>query len=327
MQTGAPAHLSTILSLAAAERPMWDAISAGIPAWHPRNEDPPAPDAAAAATDQAAAGADADQAAASATQAAGDELALPFSLDEIGEDFTLQGPAARDWITARQAQMQGALTKRTQQLAQQTEQLGEWGSLVARLEDEETKREALIELLDKFDLDLPDEWGAAPAASTETPAAAAAAGETELDPATQALADRVAELEAERTASAEAEAAETAERAHNAHIVASLDAFAVQQLGEGKQAEDLTQQQRDDLLTRAMALPRRADGFLDFDQAIANHLDYRQHVAAEERARYLASKDTPGVTPGSAAHGTQAVDLSDKKTRLERAAAVAGRHY
>lgn len=313
VSTGAPTtSISELLDAEQAEQSTW---STAIPFWHPRNEG--ADEDAETETDVA------DQAAGQTTEeeqtdATGDDL--PFRIEDIDDDFVLTGPDARKWAVARQAEMQAAMTRRTQEATALAEQLGERKELLDRLDSDDptVSRQALGEFLAKHNLVLPDEDEGGEE-EVEEP-------EGDLDPRVVALQEEVESLKAERTAEADAEASARQQNAFATHIVSSLDKHA-KDLGL-QAADDLPEEDREAIVTRALSMQRRPDGLLDMDAAIAKELDYQQKLEARNRQRYLESKDVPGVrTGGSGASGQKTVDLTDRSTRLERAAAVAGRHY
>lgn len=249
-------------------------------------------------------------------------LELPFTLEEIGDDFRLEGPQARQFLTARQAQMQGVLTKKTQELAQLQEKLGQRVELFDRLDNEDTKRDALNELLEPFGYRIPE----------DAPADAANAESTELpeepgdeDPQIAELREQLAALQ-ERNATQDQQ---DAQERFDTHVVESLDKLATT-LGYTK-AEDVPEAARNAVLARAMALPRLTgdqDGLMNFDQAIADEIAYREQLEKAHREAFLESKKVPGLVTANAGVPAQpAVDLSDPATRRQHALAIAGRRF
>lgn len=256
-----------------------------------------------------------DQAAGSqpADQAGTDDspkLELPFKLEEIDENRTLTGAEAREFLRVREAQMQAAFTRSTQEVAELRKGLASRAELLEKLEsdDPQVSREALSQLLDRFDLELPDDDD-----------------DEGVELSEPTVEERVQAVLAERDA-AEAQRSEAERRRQefDAHVVSNMTAFAKE---EGVETiEDLPTHVREELLARAVAAPRLDNGLLDFDKAKAGLLANREAIAAAEKQRYLATKDAPHVGAVTGPSGDKVVDLTDRSTRLARAAAVAGRH-
>lgn len=256
----------------------------------------------------------ADQQTQPGSQQAQDQgLELPFRLEDVTDEFNLTGPAAREWLMARQAQFQAGYTRATQTLAQQRAELQGYADWAARLNADDTRTAALKELLNAYGYDLPD------------------ADDDDLfdddddDQQTQ-LERRLAAIEAEREAERAEQAEFEATEAFQAQVVADAEHFATQ-YGFGS-VENVPEYVRDDVLARAVVLPRLADGRLDFASAVAGHLAQREAIMAEaqQRAGYLQSKTatSPGVVDGTA--GAPITDKSGKEARIQAALAVAGRH-
>ena len=311
VSTGAPfTHLTELLQAEQAEQQTW---ATEIPSWHPRNEGEEETEETTEVEGTE------DQAAGQTTEGQQTDTDLPFRIEDIDDEFVLTGPDARKWAIARQAEMQAAMTRRTQEAAALAEQLGERKELLDRLDSDDptVSRQALGEFLAKHNLVLPDEDDGEE--EVEEP-------EGDLDPRIVALQEEVAELRAERTAESDAEASAKQQEAFAGHIVSSLDKHA-KDLGL-ENAEAIPEEDREAIVTRALAMPRRPDGLLDMDTAIAKELDYQQAIEKRAKERYLESKDVPGVrTGGGASSASKTVDLTDRSTRLSRAEAVAGRHY
>ena len=250
----------------------------------------------------------------------GPSLELPFKLEEIDDDFTLTGEQARQWIQARQAQMQAGLTQATQSIAAERAQIAEYLDVIDRLNSEETRREALGEILEGFGYALPDEEPAEPGDELD---------ESTMTPTERALKARLDARDAAEQAAAEEQrnrAAQDEQRAaFQADVVQNMDAFAKEHGFEDHTA--VPDEVKQDIVTRAVALPRLANGMLDFATAIANHLTYAESIREAERAAYLKSKEAPdpGIVDGPS--GDSVTDLSSREKRLERANAVAGAHY
>jgi hypothetical protein len=245
------------------------------------------------------------------------EFELPFRLEDVNDEFSLEGQQAREWLTARQAQMQSAFTRKMQELGDQRKGVESLAEIQARLESEATRTQALNELLEPYGFALPDD--------DEEPDDDIPGLDLD-DPVAAELAELRAfkeSLEAERQQQSEQQAQQQADETFQRHVVSEMSRVA----GElGQKVEDMPEHIKRDVVTRALALPKRPDGLPDFDAALASHLEFMQEVTKLDREAYLASKQVPTV-PGGGGSGVPVRDLTSQQDRLAAANAVAGRHF
>lgn len=304
-ENAANAEILNRLSAELNARP-WDEVRAGIPHWHPRmDEDPGTPTAEADAAPPDTGDQQQDQA-----------PELPFKLDDITDDFTLTGEEARKWLLGRQAQLQAPVTRRQQELAQQAEQYAVYAELEQKLNDPSTSLEAVMAFAKRAGIDLEVD------------------GEDEEDDAeeyTDPLEKEVAELRAwreqqeqEARTAAETAARTEAERQFDDHAVSEMTRIAA---AMGTTLDELPDEDRDDIVARALVAPTLANGLPDFDAGLAQHLAYKEYVAKLEAEKYTASK-TGGMNPGvNGGSGSSVVDLRDTNQRLAAAMTAADKHY
>lgn len=313
MDTEAPTRNELIdLSVALNARP-WDDVRAGIPAWHPRNDGDGQGDGSAEET---------------STETQIPKVDLPFSYDDIGDDFQLTGAQAREWLAAREAQMNSGLQRKFQDLSAAQKAVEPYQDLVTALssDDDATKDAAIIELAKRHGFDFEE--------GEEEEAAEAVANAT-ADPALTARIDAIERTQQQREADEKAEQERTA---WQQHVVASMQDVVTKLKGKDATIDDLPEAVRIDIVQRAIANPRAADGLPDFETALAQHLQLKEFfsgggatptgetTAAQDAAAYRQSKEapTPGVTGTS---GVTTVTRGSQADRMKRADAAASKHY
>jgi hypothetical protein len=240
---------------------------------------------------------------------------LPFSLDDVDENFTLTGDDAKAWLRSRQAQLQAPLTRRQQELAVEREQLAALAELDRRLAADDTKIEALQELAERagIQIDFDDDDDEEPEDQFADP----------LEAEVAAL--RAWKEEQEATAQNARQTAEQseAEARFNQNAITQMERIAG---SLGTTLDDMAAEDKADIVQRALVAPKLPDGMPDFDAGLTAHLAYREHISALERQKYAASKDVmnPGISGGS---GQRVTNLRDTNARIAAATAAADKHY
>lgn len=238
--------------------------------------------------------------------------ALPFTLEEITDDFTLSGPEARSWLAARQAQMQGGFTKAVQTAKEKQKSAEKFLELQDRLSDESTRAAAAQDLLAEFGIEV--EWDE----SEGTPAP----DEAELTDAAREL----AELKEQVKPLLEDREKRTEDERRQAFYDVTYKALDAVAEAEGfKDRTDMPEFMHDGILARAMALPRGEDGFLDVDEGARLWMIERDAILATRREKSRKARDVP--TPDLNANSADpAPEIGNQASRLARANAIAARH-
>lgn len=239
---------------------------------------------------------------------------LPFSLEDVNDEFTLTGDQARQWLTTRQAQLQAPLTRRSQELAVEREQVAALAELQARLDADDTKTSALQELALRagIELDFGDEEPP-PEQVYEDP----------LEAEVAELRKWRAEQDGKAVEAEQATHRQSAELRFNEHAVSEMQRLAE---GLGQSLDEMPAHVKQDIVARALTAPKRPDGLPDFDAGFAAHLEYVELVAAASREKYATSKSNPnpGISGGS---GVAVTDLRNTQSRIAAALTAADRHY
>jgi hypothetical protein len=183
-----------------------------------------------------------------------------------------------------------------------------------RLNDPATQREALNELLDRFDLELPDDDDDDDLDDEDVDATAT--DQQEVSPEMQYLLERERAREAAEQQQAQQQAVETARQ----HVQNQLSEYAK---SIGHEDGKLPDADRQNVLARALALPANADGLPNIEQAIKDHDAYVKAVLSQFVEKKSSAPPAPNLQ-GNA--GTQKPNLADEKERLAAANAVAARH-
>lgn len=244
--------------------------------------------------------------------------ALPFSYDDVPE--TLTRADATTWLRAREAQMTSGFTKAVNEaleIRRQAESALTWQQ---RLENEESRREAIDELLEPYGIEL--EW---PDAAIE--GAEPVVDDTGYyDETDQQVFDRLEAVE--QAVESQADAQE--EAAWISHVTEGLNAFArregIQAAEAGQDpAEAIPKPIRDTILHHAMQLPRTSEGQLDIQAAVGVYDEAVDLISRGQVRRYIGSKDTPAINLGGGAADPYQ-DLSTQEGRLRAANLIAQRY-
>lgn len=237
---------------------------------------------------------------------------LPFKLEDVEDE------AQRNWLRARQAQMQAGYTKAIEAQREREQELQAQVDVLNAIEDEGTRREALKEFNAKYGVEL--EWDDTPdPVEPGTPATVLSAD----DPVVQRIAQLEAEAE-ERRANDVAQTAEQHRKTRLADIDAHLAKFAKED-GFGDKGQDVPEHHRDAIIEIALARPALENGLLNMDEALTIHRARIASLLSGDREKYLGSKDTPHIAIGGGAADPQ-YDLSKTEDRLKKANLIAQRH-
>lgn len=241
--------------------------------------------------------------------------ALPFSIEDTPE--TLSRADAIVWLRAREAQMNAGVTKVVNEAIDRRKEAETALSLQERLENEESRRQAIEDLLAPYDIEL--EWPDA-----EVEGAEPVVDDTLLDTDPE-LVERLGRVEEY----VETQAETRAESEWIEHVTSGLEAFArrekITPLEGLSLAESIPRPVRDTILNHAMQLPRTESGQLDIAAAVGEYDQTAEHIAKAARAGYIGSKDTPTITLGGATADPHQ-DLSTQEARLRAANLIAQRH-
>lgn len=226
------------------------------------------------------------------------DLEAPFRLDDVDESY-------RADVERYAKQLQGAYTRKTQDLAEQRRELEELQQLREKLysDDTEQREKALQGLLDElgYELDQDD-------ATTDEPS------DGYIDP--------VDELRQRLDAREEAEAAARAEAEQLAAVEAQVNAATAALTAYEQDNGELSETAKTAIVTYAGSLPRTNDGLPDMESAIKLWESDR----AEAVETYLNSKRNVESAPDlNGSTGTEQVNLSDRATRMRMAEAAAER--
>lgn len=226
------------------------------------------------------------------------ELDAPFRLDDVDESY-------RSDVERYAKQLQGAYTRKTQELADQRRELEGLQQLREKLysEDTDQREQALQGLLDElgYELDKDDD-------TTDQP--------------TDGYIDPVDELRQRLDAREQAEAEARAEAEQLAAIEAQVSAATAAITAYETDNGDLSETAKTAIVTYAGSLPRTDDGLPDMESAIKLWESDR----AEAVENYLNSKRNVESAPDlNGSTGTEQVNLSDRATRLRMAEAAAER--
>lgn len=244
--------------------------------------------------------------------------ALPFSYDDVPETLTRED--ATTWLRAREAQMTSGFTKAVNEaldIRRQAESALTWQQ---RLENEESRREAIDELLEPYGIEL--EWPDAAIEGAE-PVVDDTSYYDDTDEQVFSRLDRV-----EQAIEVEADARE--EAAWINHVTQGLNAFAqregIQPAEPGQDpAEAIPKPIRDTILHHAMQLPRTPEGQLDIDAAVGAYDQTVEVISRGHVQRYIGSKDTPAISLGGGSADPY-IDKSTQEGRLKAANLIAQRY-
>jgi len=263
--------------------------------------------AAPAATDDGGA----DQAGGPDTQNEDQGFEAPFALDDVAEEY-------RGDVERYVKQTQGAFTRKTMELAEERRRVASMADLESRLGNEESRQEALQELLGRYDLELQidgdeGEAGYDDGSGTDDQL-------EELPPWARQLIERDrardAEHQRERTERGQAEVESRIET----HVKGELDGYRTKAYAD----KPLPPEVHDALLGFGMVLPAQPDGLPNMSAAVA----MLESIEAAAVQRFVDGRRNtpppPATRTGSS--GTERPDLMNDKERLKRANAVAARH-
>lgn len=271
----------------------------------------------------------APEAPAAAPAEAGDQgFDAPFNINDVPAEY-------REHVERYQKQLQGAFTQKTQELSTERSQLGEWVERLQILngDDREAKIALYNELLDPLGFELPsgeadeefDDGTQPPAGDAELVGEAPEGSQLppELTEALEFLMGR----ELQRAAQERTQQEDTARENLTTHVEGALEKFGQ---GRGYEAGEDGKPQipghvRDAILSRAIALPKGADGMPDMTSAIAAYEAWEAAAVQE----YVNRKGgaTPAVPDASGVTGqTQQFDLSTDEGRRQKALSIVGRH-
>jgi hypothetical protein len=248
--------------------------------------------------------------------------ALPFSLDDIPETLTRE--EARDWLLARQGQMQSGITKVVQESREAQRRAEQALTLQERLANDATRADALKELAGQYGVELDFEDDGVPADFADD--GIEELGEDEILGAPPEVVERLERVESRF---AEQDQREFEQR-FTQHSVSALEGFAQREgikAEQGKSlAESIPAPVRDAIIGHAVQLPRLEGGLLDMDGAIAAYDQVAEVIASGTRASYRASKDTPEIQLGGADAVEARVTPKTQAERLALAQKIAQRH-
>jgi hypothetical protein len=233
----------------------------------------------------------------------------PFSLDAVPEEL-------REHVGRLAKQLQADYTRKTMSLADQRKALQAQIDLEERLANEDTRNEALQELLGRYDLELDlgdeDEDGEEEGEGFDP--------EALLDD--EDLPEEVKyllEQEKRREEQAEQEAQQKALDGLRTHVSTALEGF---REANYPAQDSLPAIVNDTLLGLGMYLPAREDGLPDMEAA-ATMLEAVEAAAVQ---RFIDSKkDAPLPATRTGSSGTDKPDLSSDQARLAIANKVAER--
>lgn len=233
----------------------------------------------------------------------------PFNINEVDEAY-------REHVERYNRQLQGAYTRKTQELAQQRSSLADTIALHEALANDDTRDEAIRNLLSQHGWEVGDD-------DPDPDPAPAHAADPAGDPAPPSADDdvraRLAAIEADRQA--EREAAEQRARDEYASAVADAVNEGIEAYRTAEKLEKVSEETRTAIVAIARSLQPLDGGMPDMESAIAIH----QANLAADRQRYIASKDVP--TPElSGVAGKAAFNPRNDAERLAKANAVAARH-
>ncbi len=228
-----------------------------------------------------------------------------FKLEDVPEEL-------REHVGRYVKQVQGDFTRKTQTLAQQRKEVEAEQAeaetalaLYRNLESEDTRDDAIRELVEGYGYSYAAAEAAADAAGDEEPQAEGQMHDPRLD---QFLAEHEADREAQAAAD-ELAGQEAHREAVMDHVDESLDLFA-----ESEGVDELKPAQRRQIIALAAGMDRDQDGLPDMAGAIT---EYEALRAADVEA-YLASKRS-AVPDVSGSSGTPTFDPRDEKQRLAAA--------
>lgn len=254
----------------------------------------------------------ADQAGGPDTQNGDQGFEAPFALDDVAEEY-------RGDVERYVKQTQGAFTRKTMELAEERRRVASMADLESRLGSEETRQEALQELLGRYDLELQID-GDEGEAGYETGEPGSDEQLEELPPWARQLIERDRERDAERQREQTERGRADTESRIETHVNGELDGYRQKAYAE---SETLPPEVHDALLGFGMVLPAQADGLPNMTAAV----ELLESIEAAAVQRFVNSKRTatlPATRTGSS--GTERPDLSNDQERLKRANAVAARH-
>ena len=243
-----------------------------------------------------------------ATPAVEDELGTPFKLSEVPEEY-------REDVERYVKQTHGAFTRKTQELAEFRREAESALEFQRRLESDETRDEALREVLAQYGYEIDEE-----ASTEEVEAAVEAVTDHQAPHSDPDVLARLQALEAQRAQ----EEAERAAEARSEYVSEVEDRIAegVSGLAKSLGQDELSREQTDTLLAIVRQLPPIEGRWPDVEGAVARYEALR---AAEIQAYVNSKRVTPVHTEGSSP-GAPKADLSNDKARLAAANAIAGRH-
>jgi hypothetical protein len=248
-----------------------------------------------------------------------DPPALPFAIDDAPESLSRADAVA--WLRAREAQMQSGFQKSVNAALEARKRAESALSLQDRLASEESRRQAITELLQPYGLE--PEWDDDDDEDVDDDDLPLI-DDTDLEAGTDPeLLDRLERVEQrfERDDNA------AVESRWKAHVTSALSEFAAREKIEGG-AEAIPKPVRDTILGHALQAPRidvNGEPQLDVAAGVAAYDETVGLIAQRTRAGYLGSKDTPEIALGGGSADPHQ-DLSTRDARLKAANLIAQRH-
>jgi hypothetical protein len=301
-------HLALATELAAIVRPSWDhhrAVNArearflnetpegGTPAETPAPETSPETQAPAPEASTDAPGID-----------------TPFRLEEVPEEYR---PHVERYINATRP----AVTRAFQSAAEQRQAAQEALELAERLESPDTAYDALVSVLGRYGLELPEEaWEQALNGDEYEPGEEPGA---ELPEEVKYLIER----ERQREAAEEAESQDAARQAIRTTVNEHLTDLARKRYGGDEATHaDVPEPIRNSLAAFAAVLPAGTDGLPNM-KAAQEQFDA---AVALEVERVIRAK-TPTPPPAGGGPGERRMDVKNEKDRYAMADEIAARHF
>ena len=239
------------------------------------------------------------------------DLGASFKLDDVPEEY-------REHVERYVRMTHGAFTRKSQTVAQQRKEAEAAIALQAKLNDPETRDEALRELLSTSGWSVMEDEPTAASATAEveegTTPEPAAAVTTDPD-----LAARIEKIEQAQAAATAAQAAEQREEYLDA--VQDVIDEGMEELRSELGLDDVPAHVKELVLGFAKQLPAVEGLWPDMKGAAARY----QELRAAEIQAYVATKRAPDVNAAGSA-GTPKFNPKDRKERLAAMEAIAGRH-
>lgn len=228
------------------------------------------------------------------------DLGLNFRLEDVPEEY-------REHVSRYTKQVQGAYTRKTQELAEQRKTLTPLSELQANLEDDTKRDAALRELLTRYGWEVEG----AEAVDDEDDV-----DEDEDDNGDEPQSDLEARLARIEAREAEERAGKFQERV-TAHVESALTAYA-----DAEGLEVIPDGVKAGIAAQLRGLDPTPEGLPDMERAIALYEEQRQLAVAQ----YLESKRGTDMDLSGVSSAKPTFDPRDPKARRARADAIAGRH-